>query len=96
MLESSPIKLVNSHGTTKYSKLENESDSPQRFLNDTLNQQLYMTRHQEDQLEAIGDSLGSLKTVSRHIGSELDEQAVYVINSKCSHLHTLDTHCTNM
>nr|QUS48038.1 syntaxin-6 [Holotrichia oblita] len=76
LLESSPIRLVNSHGTTKYSKLENEIDSPQRFLNDTLTQQQYMTRQQEEHLEAIGDSLGSLKTVSRHIGSELDEQAV--------------------
>lgn len=35
-----------------------------------------MTRQHEDQLEAISDSLGSLKTVSRHIGSELEEQAV--------------------
>lgn len=76
MLESSPIRLVNSHGTTKYSKLENEVDSPQRFLSDTLSQQQYMARQQEEQLEAIGDSLGSLKTVSRHIGSEIDEQAV--------------------
>ncbi|KAK9711958.1 Syntaxin 6, N-terminal [Popillia japonica] len=76
LLESSPIRLVNSHGTTKYSKLENEVDSPQRFLSDTLSQQQYMARQQEEQLEAIGDSLGSLKTVSRHIGSEIDEQAV--------------------
>ncbi|KRT80824.1 hypothetical protein AMK59_5725, partial [Oryctes borbonicus] len=76
LLESSPIRLVNSHGTTKYSKLENEVDSPQRFLNDTLTQQQYMARQQDEQLEAIGDSLGSLKTVSRHIGAELDEQAV--------------------
>lgn len=78
-MESSPIRLVNSHGTTKYSKLENEVDSPQRFLSDTLSQQQYMARQQEEQLEAIGDSLGSLKTVSRHIGSEIDEQAVWVI-----------------
>ncbi|GJQ70756.1 Syx6 [Trypoxylus dichotomus] len=76
LLESSPIRLVNSHGTTKYSKLENEVDSPQRFLNDTFNQQQYIARQQDEQLEAIGDSLGSLKTVSRHIGAELDEQAV--------------------
>lgn len=68
--------MTNSHGTTKYSKLENELDSPNRqFLNDTLNQQQYLTRQQEDHLEAIGDSLSSLKTVSRHIGIELDEQA---------------------
>ncbi|XP_071054254.1 syntaxin-6 [Onthophagus taurus] len=76
LLESSPVRVVNSHGTTKYSKLENEIDSPQRFINDTLSQQQYMTRQQDDHLEAISDSLGSLKTVSRHIGMELDEQAV--------------------
>lgn len=70
---------MNSHGTTKYSKLENELDSPQRqFLGSTFNQQQQMLRMQDEQLEVISDSLGSLKTVSRHIGIELDEQAGYV------------------
>ncbi|KAF5301705.1 hypothetical protein FQA39_LY10636 [Lamprigera yunnana] len=73
---SSPIRAPNKHGTTKYSKLENELDSPQRnFLNSTLAQQDHMTRQQDEQLEVISNSLGSLKTVSRHIGIELDEQA---------------------
>jgi syntaxin 6 len=76
LLDNSPVRVTNSHGTTRYSKLENDLDSPQRqFLNETLSQQQYMTRQQEEHLEAIGDSLGSLKTVSRHIGIELDEQA---------------------
>ncbi|XP_056637495.1 syntaxin-6 [Diorhabda sublineata] len=76
LLDSSPVRVANSHSTTKYSKLENNLDSPQRqFLSDTLNQQQYLTRQQEEHLEAISDSLGSLKTVSRHIGVELDEQA---------------------
>lgn len=76
LLESSPVRVTNSHSTTKYSKLENELDSPQRqFLSDTLSQQQYLTRQQEEHLEAIGESLGNLKTVSRHIGIELDEQA---------------------
>ncbi|XP_057655415.1 syntaxin-6 [Diorhabda carinulata] len=76
LLDSSPVRVANSHATTKYSKLENDLDSPQRqFLSDTLNQQQYLTRQQEEHLEAISDSLGSLKTVSRHIGVELDEQA---------------------
>lgn len=75
LLDNSPVR-VSSHSTTKYSKLENELDSPQRqFLGDTLAQQDYITRQQEDHLEAISGSLGSLKTVSRHIGVELDEQA---------------------
>nr|XP_023029998.1 syntaxin-6 isoform X2 [Leptinotarsa decemlineata] len=76
LLDNSPVRITNSHSSTKYSKLENDLDSPQRqFLNETLNQQQYLTKQQEEHLEAIGDSLGSLKTVSRHIRVELDEQA---------------------
>lgn len=78
---NSPARVPNTHSTTKYSKLQNELDSPQRnFLNDTLAQQDYMTRQQEEQLEVISNSLGSLKTVSRHIGIELDEQAGWVFD----------------
>lgn len=73
---SSPPRIM-SHGPTKYSKLENEIDSPNRqFLNDTLSQQNRMFMEQDEQLEIIGDSVGTLKTVSRQIGNELDEQAV--------------------
>ncbi|KAG5893593.1 hypothetical protein JTB14_019264 [Gonioctena quinquepunctata] len=76
LLDNSPVRITNSHNSTKYSKLENDLDSPQRqFLNETLSQQQYLTKQQEEHLEAISDSLGSLKTVSRHIGVELDEQA---------------------
>lgn len=76
LLDNSPVRVTNSHSTTKYSKLENDLDSPHRqFLNDTISQQQYLTRQHDEHLEAISDSLGSLKTVSRHIGVELDEQA---------------------
>lgn len=69
---NSPVKLTNMHGGTKYSKLENEIESPQhQFLQ---RQQMYELQNQEEQLEAISGSLGNLKTVSRHIGIELDEQ----------------------
>lgn len=74
-MDNSPVR-VSSHGTTKYSKLENELDSPQRqFLGATLGQQQYLTKQQEEHLEAISGSVTSLKTVARHIGVELDEQA---------------------
>lgn len=74
---NSPPRIPTSHGTTKYSKLENELDSPNRqFLDDTLAQQSRMFRDQDEQLEIISDSVGTLKTVSRQIGNELDEQAV--------------------
>lgn len=74
---NSPPRIPTSHGTTKYSKLENELDSPNRqFLDDTLAQQSRMFRDQDEHLEIISDSVGTLKTVSRQIGNELDEQAV--------------------
>lgn len=77
MLDNSPTRAPINHGTTKYSKLENEVDSPSRqFLEDTLQQQGQMVRQQDEQLDLIGDSIGTLKTVSRQINSELDEQAV--------------------
>lgn len=77
LLESSPARVPTTHGTTKYSKLENELDSPNRqFLDDTLQQQNHIVRTQDEQLDMISDSIGTLKTVSRQIGSELDEQAV--------------------
>ncbi|XP_057334382.1 syntaxin-6 isoform X1 [Microplitis mediator] len=77
LLDNSPTRAPVNHGTTKYSKLENELDSPSRqFLEDTLQQQGQMIRQQDDQLDMIGESIGTLKTVSRQINSELDEQAV--------------------
>ncbi|KAF3423841.1 hypothetical protein E2986_11201 [Frieseomelitta varia] len=77
LLDNSPARVPVNHGTTKYSKLENEIDSPNRqFLSDTLQQQNDMMRQQDEQLDMIGESIGTLKTVSRQINTELDEQAV--------------------
>ncbi|KAF6200934.1 hypothetical protein GE061_005381 [Apolygus lucorum] len=77
LLENSPVRAATSHGTTKYSKLENEMDSPNRhFMDSTIMQQNHLMQSQDDQLDLISHSIGSLKTVSRQIGSELDEQAV--------------------
>ncbi|PSN31361.1 hypothetical protein C0J52_23832, partial [Blattella germanica] len=86
LLENSPVRVPTTHGTTKYSKLENELDSPNRqFLDDTLQQQNHIVRTQDEQLDMISDSIGTLKTVSRQIGSELDEQAVpTAMDSNCS------------
>lgn len=75
------------HSGTKYSKLENTVDSPghyaldspaHRFVGDTVSVQQRMLQGQDEQLDVISDSIGTLKTVSRQIGLELDEQAVYV------------------
>ncbi|XP_046586744.1 syntaxin-6 isoform X1 [Neodiprion lecontei] len=77
LLDNSPARVPVTHGTTKYSKLENEMDSPNRqFLADTLQQQSTMMHQQDEQLDMIGESIGTLKTVSRQINTELDEQAV--------------------
>lgn len=76
------------HSGTKYSKLENALDSPNhygtsaldspshRFLGESVSLQQRMVQTQDEQLDVISDSIGTLKTVSRQINVELDEQAV--------------------
>lgn len=74
------------HSGTKYSKLENAIDSPghystldspsHRFIGENVSVQQRMLQGQDEQLDVISDSIGTLKTVSRQIGLELDEQAV--------------------
>lgn len=70
------------HSTTKYFKLENQLDSPSRyddgFFNENSAAQQRMLDSQDEQLNVINHSIGSLKSVSRQIGIELDEQTVYV------------------
>lgn len=76
------------HSGTKYSKLENSFDSPghygtsaldspsHHFLGENTSLQQRMLQGQDEQLDVISDSIGTLKTVSRQINMELDEQAV--------------------
>jgi syntaxin 6 len=73
------------HSGTKYSKLENINDSPSHlnvfqsedsFLNETVSIQQRMLSSQNEQIDVLSDSIGTLKTVSRQIGVEIDEQAV--------------------
>lgn len=60
------------HGGGHYS-----TESPSnRFLAEQFSVQSRMFAQQDEQLDVISDTVGQLKTVSRHIGSELDEQAV--------------------
>lgn len=82
LLESPPVTPP-WHSTpkySKYSKLENQTDSPSRyddrFMSDVNSGQQKMFDSQDEQLHVISNSVGSLKTVSRQIGIELDEQAV--------------------
>ncbi|XKL60093.1 hypothetical protein PGB90_001109 [Kerria lacca] len=64
------------HSSTKYSKLENQGDSPEhaQFVKNSnvINNQ--MISEQDNQLDLIADSIGTLKNMSRQIGIELDEQ----------------------
>ncbi|XP_055387050.1 syntaxin-6 isoform X2 [Condylostylus longicornis] len=78
--------MASRHGGTKYSKLENTLDSPghyatldspsHKFIGENVSVQQRMFQTQDEQLDVISDSIGTLKTVSRQINVELDEQAV--------------------
>ncbi|KAI5640336.1 SNARE domain-containing protein [Phthorimaea operculella] len=82
--EESPMHFGNSWTSTpkysKYSKLANQTDSPNRFDSydgdNIMSMQEKMMMNQDDQLQVISESVGTLKTVSKQIGIELDEQAV--------------------
>ncbi|XP_011495263.1 PREDICTED: syntaxin-6 isoform X2 [Ceratosolen solmsi marchali] len=78
IIENSPTRVpAINHGTTKYSKLENEIDSPNRqFLNDAICNQSSMMRQHDGHLDVTSDNIGSLRTVSQQINSEFDEQQV--------------------
>lgn len=87
--QTSIVGTMARHSGTKYSKLENSLDSPghygtsahldspsHRFLGESVSVQQRMLQGQDEQLDVISDSIGTLKTVSRQINIELDEQAV--------------------
>ncbi|NP_001108474.1 syntaxin 6 [Bombyx mori] len=81
--DDSPMNFGNNWTSTpkytKYSKLANQTDSPNRFDiydNDILSMQDKLLGNQNEQLQVISETVGSLKTVSKQIGLELDEQAV--------------------
>lgn len=87
LISSAGAAMASRHSGAKYSKLENNlDDSPthsalldsgsSRFVDDTLGTQHRIMASQDEQLDVISDSIGTLKTVSRQIGIELDEQAV--------------------
>lgn len=72
-------------GSTKYSRLASEPDSPVRssgmsgtsaLLQQQQRQQEQLLLHQDRQLGVMSDSVGNLRNVSTAIGRELDEQAV--------------------
>ncbi|KAB7499711.1 Syntaxin-6 [Armadillidium nasatum] len=79
--EDSPLKMpqavTGNSSNTRYSRLVNEADSPSNeFVGQTLAQQELIIGQQNEQLEQLASSMGTLKTMSRQIGHEVDEQAV--------------------
>ncbi|XP_035233379.1 syntaxin-6-like isoform X2 [Stegodyphus dumicola] len=65
-------------GYAKYTRLENEVESPTQsnFIEDTQQAQQLIIDSQEEQIERVGATVGTLKSMSRQIGNELDEQSV--------------------
>ncbi|KFM60519.1 Syntaxin-6, partial [Stegodyphus mimosarum] len=62
-------------GYAKYTRLENEVESPTQsnFIEDTQQAQQLIIDSQEEQIERVGATVGTLKSMSRQIGNELDE-----------------------
>ena len=66
-----------SGGQGKYSRLPNDTDSPsKRTMDSVLMQQHKQVQEQDDQLNIMSDSVSNIRSMSQHIGVELDEQAV--------------------
>lgn len=71
------MELFNPSRTAKYTSLRNEVESPiRRLLDNTQRQQQEMLVSQEEELEGIQGTVGNLKSMSKQIGNELDEQSV--------------------
>lgn len=104
-LSTTIVSSMARHGGTKYSKLENSLDSPghygtsaldspsHRFIGEAVSVQQRMLQNQDEQLDVISDSIGTLKTVSRQINMELDEQAVYAPFFTFVNLHFVMSNC---
>lgn len=72
-----------------YTRLQSESTSPNReFVDGTMQQQQVMIQAQDGQLQMMQNSVGSLRNMSRHIGSELDEQAIMLDSVSHEMAHT--------
>lgn len=59
-----------------YIKGDQEDGDDDRQMKSVLQQQASLVKQQDEQLVLISGSVGTLKSMSRRIGSELDEQAL--------------------
>lgn len=61
----------------KYTRLDQEMErSNQRYIEDTSQQQQLIMKTQDENMDLISKSVGSLKNMSQQIGNELEEQNV--------------------
>ncbi|KAG8200172.1 hypothetical protein JTE90_024957 [Oedothorax gibbosus] len=65
-------------GYAKYTRLENEVESPTqaKFIEDTHQAQQLIVSSQDEQIERVGATVGTLKSMSKQIGNELEEQSI--------------------
>ncbi|GIY67191.1 syntaxin-10 [Caerostris darwini] len=65
-------------GYAKYTRLENEIESPTQsnIIEETQKTQQLIVDAQEEQIERVGATVGTLKSMSNQIRNELDEQSV--------------------
>ena len=55
---------------------QDDGDEEDSQIHGALQQQSNLVKQQDDQLVLISGSVGTLKSMSRRIGTELDEQAL--------------------
>ncbi|CAL1274572.1 unnamed protein product [Larinioides sclopetarius] len=65
-------------GYAKYTRLENEIESPTQsnFIEEQQKAQQLIVDSQEEQIERVGATVGTLKSMSSQIRNELEEQSV--------------------
>ncbi|EFX69800.1 hypothetical protein DAPPUDRAFT_113324 [Daphnia pulex] len=77
---SSPIRHAPKNSSAGYVRIpiqgDQEDGDDDRKMKSVLQQQASLVKQQDEQLVLISGSVGTLKSMSRRIGSELDEQAL--------------------
>ncbi|KAG1688942.1 Syntaxin-6 [Nymphon striatum] len=80
-----------SHGSAKYSRLPSpDSNHHDSFVTDMGDQQQLILETHDDQLDLIQGSVGTLKTMSRQIGDELEEQSI-ILDELTHEVETTDS-----
>ncbi|KAG1649592.1 Syntaxin-6 [Nymphon striatum] len=80
-----------SHGSAKYSRLPSpDSNHHDSFVTDMGDQQQLILETHDDQLDLMQGSVGTLKTMSRQIGDELEEQSI-ILDELTHEVETTDS-----